>query len=229
MACCHCLCPPMCLPAMEGMDEKVSLPFTQNRCKEERSGAVLVLTQGYDLKKTDSLIQAYPDLVLMHAPGVRPYLKSKAIESYYEIADLQNHIRFVSGQGLPIYALDLIDNKNFSLVPAHPEEGIIDLSIPNRLLANRQANITGTYNNNGAAKWITLVGPGGNEDSVEINVKRKTFTLSFTPREAGNVLYSISITDSLGNQQLEDLPLYVDEFIPLNILVILSYPAFPGF
>ena len=74
---------------------------------------------------------------------------------------------------------------------------------------------------------IFLVGAGGKEDSVTITNNGTTpFALSFTPRQAGKLLYTLSVKDSQGNSQEGNFPIIVNNFSPLTVLVVLSYPTF---
>lgn len=193
----------------------------------EKSSSILLLTPGYDNLKADSLLKVNPDLILKHTPDTSPYKESTVLPSYHELAVIGSNIHFILGQGVPTHALDLIDSRRFSFIPGDSPKGITKLSLPQRILANRRNPIEGTYNNVSEKKWIYLSGPGGKEDSVIVNGSGlKFFSLSFSPRQSGNLLYTFTIKDSIGNSIQENIPLHVREAAPLNILFIQGYPTF---
>lgn len=197
-----------------------SLPF-------EKSRSILLLTPGFDKNKTDSLLKLYPALIIMRTANTKTYPGSTSLQSPYDLLVIGDAIRFISGHGLKHYALDLIGNKHFDFIPGTLPEGIIDLSLPRRIISNRRNTIEGVYNNVSGANWIYLSSPQGKEDSIFIKDKRQIpFNLSFLPRQSGNVLYEVTVKDSTGESIKENLPLTVDDARPLNILFIQSYPTF---
>ena len=195
--------------------------------KVEKSGSILLLTQGYDKMIADSLLKVNPDLTVMHTPGVAPYKKSSGLTSYQDLDANGGNIAHVLGQGLPTHALDLMDDKRFDFFPAPIPNGITELLIPQRLVVNRQQTLGGTFNNSSGKKWIYLNGPAGKEDSVILNGNgMKPFSLSFSPRQSGNILYNLTVKDSTGNSAQENIPLHIAASATLNILFIQSYPTF---
>jgi hypothetical protein len=192
-----------------------------------KSDRTLLLTPGYNLKVIDSLVTAHPDLRIMHTAETDPLKDSNPLNSYFEITDLQGSINFVAGEGLPLHALALLDKKNFTFMPGRRPSGIIDLSSPKQMIKNRQCRITGTYRNVADMSSVHLIGPGGKEDSVTMTGNRVTsFGLSFTPRQTGKQLYTVSVKDNNGNTLEESFPIVVEDYSPLAVLVVLSYPSF---
>jgi len=193
----------------------------------EKSNSILLLTPGYDKAKADSLLKINSDLIVMHTSAVNAFRESTALPSYYDLTDIGSNIRFILGQGLPTHALALIDNKHFEFIPGDSPKGVTGLSLPERILVNRQHNIEGTYNNDSGKKRIYLSSPGGIEDSVRVNSNGiKSFSLAFSPRQAGNLFYNLIIKDSTGSSVQENIPLRVREATPLSILFIQGYPTF---
>ena len=192
-----------------------------------KSRRILLLTNGYNVDQIDSLVNAHVDVQIMNTPGTELYKDSRTLKSYYELRELEGNIEFIAGEGLPRHALALLDKKNFTFLPGMRPTGIVDLASPKQMIKNRQSRISGTFRNVSGEHSIFLLGPGGKEDSVTITNNGTTpFTLSFTPRQAGKLLYTISVKDSLGDPQEGNLPIIVNNFSPLTVLVVLSYPTF---
>ena len=192
-----------------------------------KSDRILLLTPGYNSGVIDSLVTAHPDLRIMHTRETTPHKGSRPLNSYFEISDFQGSITFVAGEGLPPHALALLDKKNFTFIPGRKPSGIIDLSGTKQMTVNRQNRLTGTFRNISDANSILLIGPGGKEDSITITGNGTTpFDLSFTPRQTGKQLYTVSVTNNQGKTHEEKFPIVVDDFSPLTVLVVLSYPTF---
>ncbi len=192
-----------------------------------KSQRILLLTNGYNVGQIDSLVNARADVQIINTPGTEHYRDSRPLKSYYELRELEGNIEFIAGEGLPGYALALLGEKNFTFLPGKQPTGIVDLTSPKQMIKNRQSRISGTFRNVSGEHSIFLLGPGGKEDSVTITNNGTThFTLSFTPRQAGKLLYTLSVKDSQGNSQEGNLPIIVNNFSPLKVLVVLSYPTF---
>ncbi|HEX6892309.1 MAG TPA: hypothetical protein VF141_16495 [Chryseolinea sp.] len=192
-----------------------------------KTDRTLLLTPGYTSQLIDSMIKKHPGMRVMHTPGTEPYKDSQALNSFFELTDLQGSIHFVAGEGLPLHALTLLNKKNFAFVSGRRPYGIIDLSSAKQTTVNRQSTITGTFRNTSDTTSILLIGPGGKEDSVTIASNGTTsFDLSFTPRQTGKQLYTIAVKGGQGNVHEEKFPIVVDDFSPLAVLVVLSYPTF---
>ncbi len=192
----------------------------------EKSSSIILLTANYDQTKVDSLLQLNSRATLKHIEGVKSHKGSKLL-SYSEIPSIQDDIQFVVGEGLPNYALDLLEHKTFQFIPADKTEGITQLHIDESILANRTSTINGLYYNESGKTRIVLKGPAGREDSILIEKEGdQPFQLSFQPKQSGNVSYELILKKIDSNTSSEILPLHVEEFKPLKILFLQSYPTF---
>lgn len=192
----------------------------------EKSRSILLLTRGFEKNKVDSLLKQYPDLITKRTSDAEFYRESSPIQSSHDLSVIGADIRFIAGHGLKDYELDLMKSKFFDFLPGSAPEGITDISFPKNIVSNRRSNIEGIYKNNSGANWLYLNGPQGKEDSTSIPTSGEfPFSLSFSPRQSGNVLYEVIVTDSAGNRQKENIPLTITEAKPLRLLIIQSYPT----
>jgi hypothetical protein len=192
-----------------------------------KSKTILLLTPGYNTERIDSLITLRRDLRIMHAPGAAPYNKSDELLSYHQVRDLERDLEFVAGEGLPAYALDLLDKKTFTFLHGNPPDGVVKISLPEKVNVNQQSTVNGVYRNQSGSHSIVLIGPGGKEDSLTITKEGASpFSLSFTPKQKGKLLYTIVIRDTVRISKEEKLPVTVESPLPLKVLVVLSYPTF---
>ncbi len=193
----------------------------------DKPGDVLLLTPGFEKEKVDSVLALNPGLVVKHLTGVQPHVHSTIVRTSGELRNMADRIRFLAGYGLKEAELEHLRGKSFSHIPSALPEGITAISIPEKMVSNRHYPVEGIYNGTSAASKIILSGPGGREDSVTVKGKGlHAFHFSYLARRAGNIMYELIVTDSLGNQVIEKLPLKVAEAKPLNILFIQSYPTF---
>lgn len=194
---------------------------------EEKDASVLLLTPGYTSKQVDSLLLKQPNVQVWHTPDAIPYKNSIALSSTHALALRGDNIRYVAGNGLADYDLDLMNAKHFSYLPGQPVEGITTIAVSEPVRTNHLATVNGTYANIGGAKWIYLNGPGGKEDSLRVTEPgNHSFQLSFTPKQKGSLLYSVITKDSAGHATEDRLPVYVDDDRALNVLVIQNFPTF---
>ena len=190
-----------------------------------KSSVILLLTPGYKVSQVDSLISSRGNLRIIHTSDAEPYKDSRLLKSFHEVHNLEGGIGFVIGQGLPIHALDLMDKKSFTYIPSSPPESIVEVSVAEKPKVNRLSSVTGMFRSRFGVHSIALIGPGGKEDSVTVKGDGK-FSLSFTPRQTGKLLYVLSIKDSIGNIREEKFPVTVEEPSRLKVLLVLSYPSF---
>lgn len=187
---------------------------------------VLLLTPSYDKKSVDSVVSKNPNLSVYHTKGTTPYNNSAPLDLYSDLEDAEKNLRVVAGQGLPSYILPRIKGK-FDYLPSRWEEGVVELFVPNTIRKNSPTAISGAFYSAGKKLKLYLEGPSGKEDSLVIAAPGTTdFELSFTPRVEGRVLYKLIVMDSLNTQSREDIPLEVERFNPLNILIAQGYPTF---
>jgi len=197
------------------------------RYTKKQTGSILLLTSYYDQQKADSLLKADSDLIVIRTADADPYENATTLPSFYDLIDMQNNIRFVLGQGLPSDVLDMMDFKTYKFFPGTNQKGITKLNVPDLITANTRNSVTGTFWNAGGRKWIYLNSPGKTEDSVIIEGSgSKSFILSFSSIQSGDLLYSISVKDSVRQLSHESFPIHVTDPEALSILVILGYPTF---
>jgi hypothetical protein len=187
--------------------------------------AIILLTPNYSETTVDSLLQANPELGIMHIENSKPY-KNSMLLPYNDLIERGKEIRFVVGQGLPTYMLDLPSSNYFDFIPSPLPKGITKLQLPTTATINRKNFITGVMNTMTDSSVVYLNGPGGKEDSVRLlNRGLNEFTFSFVPKQAGNVSYEVIHKDGITVKR-EVIPLYVEEARSLNILFIHHYPSF---
>ncbi len=201
--------------------------FLQPGYTTERSNSIVLLTPGYVPASVDSLLALESDLTLLHASGMQAYRKSDELASYSMLQQHGSAIRFIMGEGLPRFALDLIPEKNFDFIPGNFPDGIIELYTHTPVRSGRENVVEGIYNNPQKGTWLYLEGPGGIEDSVVVQgSERQLFKLSFYPKQADSYLYSIIIRSGEEDEHREKLPIVVKAPEPMSILFIQSYPTF---
>ena len=201
--------------------------FLRPTYQKEKSLLVILLTNGYDRMKVDSLLETQSNLTLLHTSDAKSYKGSKLL-SYFELPDFEGNIQFIVGEGLPLHALDMMNRKTFQFVSSKIPEGVTQLGFNDIFIANRINKLQGVYHNKTGKTQITLKGPAGNEDSILIQtIGEEAFHLSFSPRQTGNVLYELNIQKKEeGKPSIEVLPLHIEESKPLRILFLQSYPSF---
>ncbi len=191
---------------------------------EKKYSKFILLTPNYSKSKVDSLLTANPELALMHVPETVGYRGSMLLSSYYKLGHLSEEIQFVLGEGIPIFALALMDRKAYQFFPSTKPFGITQLQL-SAIQANRQSSIQGKITTHGKSS-LKLVGPGGVEDSVSLKGKGIIpFMLHFKPKQAGKFVYAVCIEDSTGVRK-EKLPIEVKEEQKLTILFLQKFPTF---
>lgn len=187
---------------------------------------VLLLTPSYDKESVDSVVSKNPTLSLYHTEGSTPYNNSTRLDLYSGLEDPEKNLRVVAGEGLPSYVLSRIKS-NFDYLPSPWKEGVVELFVPPAIHKNSPATISGTFHSSGEKLKLYLEGPSGKEDSLTIATPGTSgFQLSFTPKVEGRVLYKLVVMDSTDIKSSEDIPLEVERFEPLNILIAQGYPTF---
>jgi hypothetical protein len=193
------------------------------RYETTTSQQIILLTPEYDKSKADSLLNIYPSLKVFHSKDAEPYHNSVAVDSYHDVSPQLEDIIFILGLGLPPEALDLFPSCNYQFIPAPYPNGVIRLSLTEKIIRNRTATIEGVLNNRSENSKFILTGPGGKEDSVSfLKSGLQPFSLSFRPKKAGRFLYMLQSADTIVGK----LPVSVQEEQQLNILFIQHYPTF---
>lgn len=193
--------------------------------KEIHSSGLILLTPEYDKSKIDSLLATQPALGIVHLAEAKPYRDSRLLSSYQGLSELDNEILFVTGEGLPSFALEMMDKKKFQFIASEKPIGIIALHFPEISRVNQQSTVGGFVNVNSETK-ITLIGPGGKEDSVVVNGNGSmSFSLRFKPKQAGLYTYYLQYSDNSG-VRTEQIPIVVEEEQKLRILFLQKFPSF---
>lgn len=194
---------------------------------KDRSPSILLLTPGFNPTAADSLIKANPAITLLRTPGTLPYKKAPLLTSWQTLAHIGGDIRYITGQGLPQHALDVLNNHTYTFLPAAPPQGIVQLTLPPRITANRSQILHGIMSLPGKGTQLILKGPGGNEDSISIGQKPlQPFALTIHPKQAGNFLYTLRVRDSAGYQTEQHIPITVQPQKRYNVLFLQRYPNF---
>lgn len=175
---------------------------------QSKGASVLLITDGASEAVVDSLRKSNPSLT------------SKQITSFNDVSDL--NVSVIVGQGLPVWAIDLMPEKKYTFIPSENTEGITGIELADHVYAHRWNEFTGTYNLTGATTTLRLRGPGGMEDSVQLKGPGNvTFTLSFFAKAPGRFNY-----DFISPAGSETLPVVIEPERNLNILFIADYPTF---
>jgi hypothetical protein len=143
------------------------------------------------------------------------------VNSYQNLAD--ENIKYILGEGLPNFALDLISSSGFTFFPCKTPQGIIELTVQ-KIFSNRRNSISGVFNSSQKTK-LKLIGPGGAEDSAIIQNGTHAFTLYLRPKQSGLVLYNLISEDSAGKKLSERLPIEVEQEQRLRILFLQNFPS----
>jgi hypothetical protein len=185
---------------------------------------VILLTPGYNPKQVDSIAARTANTILFHTEDTKGYKNSKPLQSYHELARMSSELKYVVGQGLPSPWLETLDSAHFKFINSQTAKGIIQLSISDPVFNNQSAKVSGVINDTSVSKLL-LEGPGGKVDSMDVKDK-KHFKLSFTPKQPGSFLYTISVRDNKGNLQTEKIPVNVRKNESLKILFAQQFPTF---
>ncbi len=193
---------------------------TQPATRHETSQQVILLTEGYNRARVDSLLQSHPTLSLCHIQGVPPYRSSIGI-SPNELSSFKNEIAWIVGFGLRSAERDVLRGTAFRYLEPDLPEGILHLNLPGEISAGQTAEIEGIVRSARQGR-LRLLGPGGMEDSIQTSAGERSFRLRFLPKEAGDYLYTVLLDDDTVGK----VPVHVREQRQLNIAFVLHYPSF---
>lgn len=194
---------------------------------QETSNLIILLTPDYKTETADSLLRIHKNPILLHYNDTKPYQGSSLISSTSELINIGHEIRYIAGNGLPVYILELTSKKNFEFISGNVPEGIISIAADKKIHPYRENFISGTINNPSAATWLYLEGPGGKEDSIFINnTGQQSFNFSFVPKQSGRFIYAITTKYNDGNSVTSLLPVEVKEPKTSSVLFIQDYPTF---
>lgn len=190
------------------------------KVRTQRSDFTILLTENFDSKIVDSLERKYPGSKILSR-------ESGQLNSYTHIPSANEiptrEVKLIVGNGLDVAERDIVEDRSFNFLPSPVPNGLISLRLPQASKVNSKSVISGTYNHdNSDSVKIVLEGPGGKDDSVLLSKKGwNNFTLSFTPRQSGNFIYSISV-----NEKKETVPIIAASEKQLKILFIQMFPTF---
>jgi hypothetical protein len=189
---------------------------------------VLILTSGFARQQVDSLRRNHPNLVVYRAPGAEELAGAVNVEDFRALRSIRGNPVWVAGWGIPEYALSETPF-DFQYLAAGTPDGVIELAYPSHTTAERWSTIDVTYHASKAERTkLVLSGPGGGEDSVNIEASGNTrVTLSIYPKVAGRIVYKLLEKDSSGAVvSSHSLPLSIEKEKKLDILVVNDYPTF---
>lgn len=184
--------------------------------------SLVLLTPNYSVKTYDSLMSANRSLRTVLTPGVAARDGVVSIRSFRELSAI-GEVAFVLGDGIPAASLELFRSDPFIYLRGATPEGIVSLHL-GPFPENRKNFLRGEIRD-GSKTRLTLIGPGGVEDSVSIRKNGlQEFQLAFTTKRPGQYVYSLKLTDSTGRKAEELVPVEVTGARILRILLLQSYP-----
>ncbi len=190
-----------------------------------RNSVTILLTKDYDGRVADSLLREYPQAEVYTAPDVKPLRlrKTTALVSWHELSGIRS-VDAVVGEGMPPYALDLLENKKALFVVSNKGGSLKKWITPQAIKANRLHELHGQY----LATEPTVLridGPGGISDSTNVDKGLARFCLSFSPKNAGPI--TLTFTEKTnGSEIAHKLGLNVERADKLRILFLQDYPTF---
>lgn len=200
----------------------LAMTLRPSRDIEKPAKEVVLLTSNYSRHALDSLLKLYAGLEIVRAPGVAPVTGADSVSSFRGLLQ-HGQIRFVMGNGIPVPFLDYVKGQQFQLIPGRPPAGVVELQLTN-YPAHRKNWLAGKIRG-GKGSRLTLVGPGGAEDSVIIRTNTLTsFELGFSTKAPGQYVYGLNVKDSTGKVTAEEVPIAVVASRQLSILLIQDYP-----
>lgn len=210
-----------------GLAAMLGLTLQPLRESTQIASPLLLLTKGFERETVDSLLQAHPDWKIIRTLDAADYPKSSVLEDLVELSGLGRRVAAIAGEGLPTYAFEYLEQQGFEYFPAVETTGFRDLQLD--LYTEGQVNeLQGTYYLKEGGLSFLLQGPEGAVDSVALKgIGDQSFSLAFTPKEAGLWEYQLQVKDSTGNVLRQNiLPLVVQAEKKLRILILQAFPAF---
>lgn len=202
----------------------IAIILLQPKYRTTKFTKLLVLTENYDQKSVDSLLNI-SSYTLRHYGSAPRYKGSTSIKDLDLQRNFEN-IKAVVGNGLPTDLLDKFQYSEgqFVFIPAKSISGIINFSI-SRCEANRICQISGEIATKSACT-LYVANAAGNEDSLKILEEGvHKFTLNVRPKLAGIFIYEFRIQYN-DETKYEPLPLKVTEGKKLKVLFLQRYPSF---
>ncbi|HWA34834.1 MAG TPA: hypothetical protein VG737_11915 [Cyclobacteriaceae bacterium] len=187
----------------------------------ETPPASILLTEGYNKQQADSIVKAAPSARLFATVASGP--PEATVIHVNEVGTVEN-LRYVLGSGLPPEALALLPSPEFRFLPAEKPRGITQIYVPKNIRPNESCSIRGVARLDSSAS-IQLIGPGGPEDSAQVNLQTGEFTLRFKPRQGGLFLYSAVLKEGKSKVQIGHIPVEVRTENKLRILFLQKFPT----
>ncbi|PHN06648.1 hypothetical protein [Flavilitoribacter nigricans] len=188
---------------------------------------VLLLTADYESSVVDSLLLAHSDWEIYRTPGAATYLRSNSLEKLVGLSDLSHRIGALAGNGLPAYAWEYLPQKQFPFFPSALQSGM--QKITQKVYSEGQVNqLEGSIYLMDVSRQLLLKDPEGPLDSTIVEPDGlQSFTLNFTPQEAGTWEYQLVQKDTNGQLLSEHiLPIRVDPEKRLRVLILQAFPTF---
>ena len=192
--------------------------------KERKSEWIILLTPGFDKIKADSALKANPSAKVFRTQRTEDFLSSITLKSWNDLTEMKG-LGLILGEGLPYFALELVQGEHFKFIPAKHPIGINRLILPKKIYPNQTNTIQGTFHAEKPTQ-LKLESPGGVEDSVMIIPKGvDSFSLSFKPKHSGLFTYDITTQVGSGNKHREKIPIHVEQERKLKILFLQKFPT----
>ena len=179
----------------------------------------LLLTDGYDEAKKDSLIELYPEITVLD------YHPERSIRTEL---DLLTSV-FVLGNGMKAFDFWQLKNLPTVFVPNEITTGISKLKYSKSLVLGDEMGVSGIYANPPQRTFLVLEDPAGNGlDSIRLETNSKVgFSLRTNPKVSGNYKYVLTEKDSTGVvKKTEPLPVQISEKNTLRVLILNDFPTF---
>ena len=191
----------------------------------KKPSAIIILTNGFDQQKLDSLRQTNAESVVYQLSDAQAGKQAIAFDHYRNLDALKGNL-YVLGQGMPPYMLAYLDAASVQFFPATRADGFTRINTNKQYVANQAATIEGIFKSS-TASTLRLTGPGMVEDSVKLEANHAdSFALAFTPKTSGLYTYTLTATDPAGKiTHTEQLPVEVNKQKVLSILIVAAYPS----
>lgn len=178
---------------------------------------ILLLTDGYTQTQRDSILT-------VHSFIEEEFADSLSYEEQQKLID-QRQILMI-GHGIPEDEWPLWSSATVDYVPNHHMVGITRLKYEEHYTEGENFHVSGLLKGINSSQ-IKLNGFGKVLDSVEVTEGNQAFSLSAPIKNAGRFVYSISMTDSAGNESVVgEIPVQVKKAKRLKLLMINSFPTF---
>ena len=190
----------------------------QIRVKKDEKAAI-VLTQGHEPEKLDSLKKALQKF------EVYPYTEG---ESLFDSDGIPT-TAFILGNGIRPFDFWQLETVPTRFLGGEELQGVTRINYDADQIEGNRIQFNGTYARPRINHQLFLEGPGGNHlDSVSLtDESSQLFELSTNLNIIGNFKFHLVERDSIGTLISKDvLPLRVREKSPLKILMLNGFPTF---